>query len=102
MPDSRDSFTAHEVCEGMLSQINVRTSSESHQDGPNNGTIALSSGSFKSSEIKSGRLFWEKAIQQHHYADVLERFHAKQQHPLIRQLDLFLSANGLLRRGGRL
>ena len=43
-----------------------------------------------------------KLIQQHHYADVLKRLHAKQQHPLILQLDLFLSADGLLRCGGRL
>ena len=27
MPDFRDSFTAREVCEGMLSQINVKISS---------------------------------------------------------------------------
>ena len=44
----------------------------------------------------------EKAIQQHNYADILKRLHAKQQHPLIRQLDLFLLADGLLRCGGRL
>ena len=59
-------------------------------------------GHLSATEIASARFFWEKAIQQHHYADVLERLHAKQQHPLIRQLDLFLSADGLLRCGGRL
>ena len=59
-------------------------------------------GHLSATEIASARFFWEKAIQQHHYADVLERLHAKQQHPLIRQLDLFVSADGLLRCGGRL
>ena len=53
-------------------------------------------------EMASARLWWIRHIQQIHFAPPLQALLNKRQHPLIRQLDLFIGDDGLLRCGGRL
>ena len=58
--------------------------------------------SLTADEIASARQWWVHHIQHRHFADVLRCLTNKRQHSLIRQLDLFISPDGLLRCGGRL
>ena len=53
-------------------------------------------------EMASTRLWWVRHIQPIHFAPPLQALLNKRQHSLIRQLDLFIGDDGLLRCGGRL
>ena len=57
--------------------------------------------SLTADEIASARLWWVHHIQHRHFANVLRCLTNKRQHSLIRQLNLFISPDGLLRCGGR-
>ena len=53
-------------------------------------------GSLTPTETQAARLLWVKVLQKQHYAAVIKSLAATQQHPLIHQLDFFLSKDGLL------
>ena len=54
-------------------------------------------------EIASANVWWIQHVQKQHFSTVLEDLlQNKKQHSLIRQLDLFLCSDGILRCGGRL
>ena len=54
-------------------------------------------------EIASANVWWIQHVQKHHFSTVLEALlQSKKQHSLIRQLDLFLCSDEILRCGGRL
>ena len=71
--------------------MNLRHSTQRRYDG------------LTAKEIATANVWWIQHVQKHHFSTVLEALlQNKKQHSLIRQLDLFLCSDGILRCGGRL